>query len=290
MDYLVKGLPLDKNFRAYAVCCKEVVEEARKLQKLSPVASAALGRALAGVALLSADLKIGRILLQIKGDGPLGEILAEGDYQGFLRGTVQNPQVYLDPVNNKLPVGLAVGKNGFLAVVKDLGLKEPYHGSVELISGEIAEDLAYYLTFSEQIPSAVSLGVLVDRDGSILAAGGFLIQKLPEATEAEIEELENRLRNFPPVTSLLSSEKTPEEILQMIFPKIDFLERKPLAWRCTCSEKRVEETLVALGKAELKAFLKEGKPVSVTCEFCKKTYTISLEKIEQIMEEVFSDV
>ncbi|AIH04791.1 MULTISPECIES: Hsp33 family molecular chaperone HslO [Thermodesulfobacterium] len=286
MAYLVRGLPVDKNFRVYAVCCKEIVEEARRLQGLSPVASAALGRALAGVALLSADLKIGKVLLQIKGDGPLGEILAEGDYQGFLRGTVQNPHVYIDPINRKLPVGLAVGKKGFISVVKDLGLKEPYYGSVELISGEIAEDLAYYLTVSEQIPSAVSLGVLVDRDGTILAAGGFLVQKLPEATESELEEIEAKLKNFPPVTSLLSSGKTPEEILQMIFPNLQILEKRPLAWRCTCSEKRVEEVLIAMGRGELEGFLKEGKPVSVTCEFCKKTYHISLERVKELLKEV----
>lgn len=284
MGYLVRALPVDKNFRIFAVECRDIVEEIRKLQNLSPVASAALGRALAGVALLSGDLKTGKVLIQINGKGPLGEILAEGDYQGYLRGTVQNPQVYLDPVDKKLPVGKAVGKNGFISVIKDFGLKEVCQSSTKLISGEIAEDLAYYLSYSEQIPSAVSLGVLVDIDGSILAAGGFMIQKLPKATEEEITELEELLRHFPPITQLLSSGKTLEEIIKMIFPSVYILEVRSLKFRCTCSQEKVERALVALGKAELELLLKEEKPVEVTCEFCKNRYIVELDKLKKLIE------
>jgi len=257
MAYVVRALPVNKNFRAFAVECKDVVETVRKIQGLSPVASAALGRALAGVALLSADLKTGKILLQINGGGPLGEILAEGNYQGNLRGTVRNPNVYLEIKNKKLPVGEAVGKNGFISVVKDLGLKEVYQSSIKLISGEIAEDLAYYLTVSEQIPSAVSLGVLVNTDGSILAAGGFMIQKLPEAQDKEIAELEEKLKNFPLITTLLSQNKTPEEILEMLFSNIKILEKRELRYKCTCSKERVENMLIALGEKELEDFIKK---------------------------------
>ncbi len=286
MAYVIRALSVNKNFRAFAVECRDVVETVRRVQSLSPVASAALGRALAGVALLSADLKIGKILLQINGGGPLGEILAEGDYQGNLRGTVQHPEVYLDPVNKKLPVGQAVGKNGYISVVKDLGLKEVYQSSAKLISGEIAEDLAYYLTVSEQVPSAVSLGVLVDTDGTILAAGGFLIQKLPEATEEEIEELEKKLKSFPQVTTLLSQGETPEKILEKIFPEIKILEKRELRYKCSCSIEKVESTLIALGAEELENFLKENKPVEVICHFCRTKYTIPLERVKKLLEEI----
>ena len=286
MAYVVRVLPVNKNFRAFAVECKDVVETVRKIQGLSPVASAALGRALAGVALLSADLKTGKILLQINGGGPLGEILAEGNYQGDLRGTVRNPNVYLEIKNKKLPVGEAVGKNGFISVVKDLGLKEVYQSSTKLVSGEIAEDLAYYLTVSEQIPSAVSLGVLVNTDGSILAAGGFMIQKLPEAQDKEIAELEEKLKNFPLITTLLSHNKTPEEILEMLFSNIKILEKRELRYKCTCSKERVENMLIALGEKELEDFIKKKESVEVTCHFCRTKYTIPLERIKELLKEL----
>ncbi|PMP66942.1 MAG: Hsp33 family molecular chaperone HslO [Thermodesulfobacterium geofontis] len=286
MAYVIRAIPVNKNFRTFAVECRDVVEEVRKLQGLSPVASAALGRALAGVALLSADLKTGKILLQISGGGPLGEILAEGDYQGNLRGTVRNPDVYLKIKGKKLPVGEAVGKNGFISVVKDLGLKEIYQSSTKLVSGEIAEDLAYYLTVSEQIPSAVSLGVLVGTDGKILAAGGFLIQKLPEAKDEEIAELEEKLRNLPPITTLLSQGKGPEEVLAMLFPDIKILEKRELRYKCTCNEERVESMLVALGEKELEDFIKKKEPIEVICHFCRKKYIISLERVKELLKEL----
>jgi molecular chaperone Hsp33 len=286
MAYVVRAIPVDKNFRAFAVECKDIVETARKLQGLSPIASAALGRALAGIALLSADLKTRKMLLQINGNGPLGEILAEGNYKGELRGTVRNPNVYLEIKGKKLPVGEAVGKNGFISVVKDLGLKEVYQSSTKLISGEIAEDLAYYLTVSEQIPSAVSLGVLVGTDGKILAAGGFLIQKLPEAKDEEIAELEEKLKNFPPITTLLSQGKTPEEILAMLFPNIKILEKRKLKYKCTCSQKRVENMLIALGEKELEEFIEKKEPIEVTCNFCRRKYIVPLEKVKELLNEL----
>jgi len=286
MAYVIRALPVKKSFRAFAVECRDVVETVRKLQGLSPVASAALGRALAGAALLSADLKIGKIFIQINGKGPLGEILAEGDYQGNLRGTVQHPDVYIEIRDKKLPVGKAVGKDGYISVIKDLGLKEVYQSSTKLVSGEIAEDLAYYLTVSEQIPSAVALGVLVNTDGSILAAGGYLIQKMPDATEEEIEELEEKLKKLPPVTTLLSQGKAPEEILNMIFPEIEILEKRELQYKCTCNMERVENSLIALGREELENFIKEGKPVEVICHFCRTKYTVSLDRIKELLEEI----
>ncbi|MCS7278764.1 MAG: Hsp33 family molecular chaperone HslO [Thermodesulfobacteriaceae bacterium] len=283
MGYLIKAVSSSKNFRAFAVECKEVVETVRKLQGLSPVASAALGRALAGVALLSGDLKIGKVLLQINGGGPLGEILAEGNWEGYLRGTVRNPEVYLKPENKKLPVGKAVGKKGYISVVKDLGLKEVYQSSTQLVSGEIAEDLAYYLTVSEQIPSAVSLGVLVDTDGSILAAGGFLIQKLPEASEEEVQNLEEKIKKLPYITQLLSQGYTPEKILAEIFEDIRILEKRPLTYQCACNLERVKGMLIALGKKELEDILKEGKSLEVICNFCREIYLIDIKTIEDLL-------
>ncbi len=285
MAYLVKAVPQSKKFRAFAVECKDIVETVRKIQKLSPVASAALGRALAGVALISGDLKIGKVLLQINGGGPLGEILVEGDCEGNLRGTVRNPQVYLKPENKKLPVGKAVGKKGYISVVKDLGLKEVYQSSTQLVSGEIAEDLAYYLTVSEQIPSAVSLGVLVDTDGSILAAGGFLIQKLPEAKEEEVQRIEKKIQKLPYITQLLFKGYTPEKILEEIFEDLEILEKRPLAYKCTCNMERVKNMLIALGKTELEDILRKGKPIEVICHFCRQKYLISLETIDELLKK-----
>ncbi|PMP60771.1 MAG: Hsp33 family molecular chaperone HslO [Caldimicrobium thiodismutans] len=284
-DYLIRVLPKKFNFRVFGVFLPETVEEARRRQNLSPIATAALGRALAGVALLSADLKFGKILLQINGGGPLGEILAEADYQGNLRGLVKNPQVHLPPENKKLPVGKAVGNQGYLNVIRDYGLKEIYQSSSNLLSGEIAEDLAYYLTTSEQIPSACALGVLVNTDGSVLTAGGFLIQKLPEAKEEEITYLEKILTELKPITEYLSTGLKIEEVLEKIFKDIEILERRDVRFKCTCSLERVEEALIALGGEELEEMLKEGKPVEVTCEFCKERYLISIEKIKELIEE-----
>ncbi|MGC8872563.1 MAG: Hsp33 family molecular chaperone HslO [Caldimicrobium sp.] len=284
-DYLIRVLPKKFNFRVFGVFLPETVEEARRRQNLSPIATAALGRALAGVALLSADLKFGKILLQINGGGPLGEILAEADYQGNLRGLVKNPQVHLPPENKKLPVGKAVGNQGYLNVIRDYGLKEVYQSSSNLLSGEIAEDLAYYLTTSEQIPSACALGVLVNTDGSVLTAGGFLIQKLPEAKEEEITYLEKILTELKPITEYLSTGLKIEEVLEKIFKDIEILERRDVRFKCTCSLERVEEALIALGGEELEEMLKEGKPVEVTCEFCKERYFISLERIKELIEE-----
>jgi len=285
-DYLIRVLPRKFNFRAFGVFMPESVEEARRRQALSPIATAALGRAMAGAALLSADLKFGKILIQIQGNGPLQEILAEADYQGNVRGLVKNPSVFLLPENRKLPVGKAVGKEGFINVIRDLGLKEVYQSSAKLISGEIAEDLAYYLTSSEQIPSACALGVLVDTDGKVLTAGGLLIQKMPEASEEEVALLEKRLLELKPLTELLSQGQTIEDILEGLFEEIEILERREVRFKCTCSLERVEEALIALGKEELESLLKEGKPVEVTCEFCKECYVLPLGRINELIEEI----
>lgn len=283
-DYLIRVLPKNLNFRAFGVYLPESVETARKLQNLSPIATAALGRALAGASLLSADLKFGRVFIQIIGNGPLREILAEADYQGNLRGMVRNPHVYLEPENKKLPVGKAVGSQGFINVIRDFGLKEIYQSSSELISGEIAEDLAYYLTTSEQIPSACALGVLVDTDGSVLQAGGFLIQKLPATSDEEIGYLEEKLKTIKPLTTLFQEGKKIEEILEEILGEIEILEKRPLQFRCSCGVERVEDALIALGEEELQSLLSEGKPAEVTCNFCGQNYMIHPDRIRELLD------
>lgn len=286
MAYLVRGLAREGSFRVLAVECRKVVEEVRRLQGLSPTATAALGRALAGVALLAADLKSGRVLLQINGGGPLGEILAEGDAEGNLRGTVTNPWVHREPQNGKLAVGAVVGRNGFLSVVRDLGLKESYQGSVALVSGEIARDLAYYLTVSEQIPSAVALGVLVDKDGSVKEAGGFMVQRMPTASEEDITAAEKALSEVPAVTAMLSEGLRPEEILQRLFPgRIEILETRRLRYRCRCSLERVKAVLLALGKSELEEMIRRDEPARVTCHFCRKEYRLSPEELRYLLED-----
>ncbi len=283
MGYVVRGIAGGGSFRVFAVECRDAVEEARRLQGLSPTATAALGRLMAAAALLASDLKTGRILIQVKGDGPLGEILAEGDAEGNLRATVSRPWVHLEPKDGKLSVGEAVGRKGFISVVKDLGLKEPYQGSVSLVSGEIAKDLAYYLTVSEQVPSAVALGVLVDRDGSVKAAGGFMIQRMPSAGDEEVERLEKVLGSLPPVTSLLSQGKTPEAILRELFSDVEVLEKRLVRFKCRCSRKRVESMLLALGRAEVEEMIRKGERVSVLCHFCGKEYAFSVEDLKRLL-------
>ncbi len=286
MAYAVRGLTKDGAFRVFAADTKDIVEEARKRHRTTPTATAALGRALTAAALLGLDLKTGRVMIQINGGGPLGEILAESDAEGHVRGLVQRPHVHLTPQRGKLLVGQAVGRNGYLSVTRDLGLKEPYQGSVALLSGEIAEDLSYYLTVSEQIPSAVALGVFVEEDNSVRAAGGFLIQTMPAATDEQITRTEEVLQKLPPVTTLLREGLTPEEILERIFGpgEVEILEKRPLAYRCRCSRERVEQALVALGPEELKALIQKGEPAKITCDFCGEVYYFDVPELEKLLE------
>ena len=288
MAYAVRGLTQNGAFRVFAADTREIVEEARQRHRTTPTATAALGRALTAAALLGLDLKTGRVMIQINGGGPLGEILAEADAEGHVRGLVQRPHVHLTPRDGKLLVGQAVGRNGYFSVTRDLGLKEPYQGSVALVSGEIAEDLSYYLTVSEQIPSAVALGVFVDEDNSVQAAGGFLIQTMPQATEEEIIETEKIIKDLPPVTSLLREGLSPEEILERIFGpgKIKILEKRPLSYRCRCSRERVERALVAMGPSEIKSLIEKGEPARITCDFCGEVYLFDLPELKRILETI----
>lgn len=292
IDYLVRSITVDGSIRGLAVLTTGLVEEARQRQDVWPTAAAALGRALTGGLLLGALLKTGqRLAIKIEGDGPLQKILVEAESNGAVRGYVARPQVHLPPRNGKLDVAGAVGRTGVLTVSKDLRLKEPYTGIVQLVSGEIAEDLAFYLAESEQIPSALALGVYVETDGRVTAAGGFLIQTLPPVHEEVLEQLISRIRGLPPVTDLLRQGRTPEDILAAIYGPLPYriLEKYAVAWQCSCSRERVERALLTLGAAALQEMAEEEEAATVTCEFCGQKYLFTSTELYRLAGGIFLD-
>jgi molecular chaperone Hsp33 len=288
-DYLVRSITKDGSIRGLAAVSTDLVEEARRRHRALPTAAAALGRALTGGALLGAGLKTGqRVALKFEGDGPLKKIVVEAESNGAVRGYVGEPHVHLPAKNGKLDVAGAVGRSGLLTVSKDLRLKEPYQGIVQLVSGEIAEDLAFYLAESEQVPSALALGVYVETDGHVAVAGGFLIQTLPPVREEVLEQLIARIRHLPPVTDLLRSGSGPEAILAEIYGNLSYtiLDKYALAWECSCSRERVETALITLGPEELANLAEEGESAAITCEFCRQEYTFNREDLQGLIEEI----
>lgn len=287
-DYLVRAITKVGNVRGLACVTTDLVQTGCQQHATCPVASVALGRALTGGALMGALLKnTQRVVLKFGGNGPLKKILVEANSAGEVRGYVGVPHVDLPLNNGKLDVAAAIGHAGVLTVTKDLGLKEPYKGMVQLYTSEIAEDLAYYFTESEQIPSAVGLGVFVTPDGSVSAAGGFLIQSLPPADEAVIDQLVHQIEKIPPITELLRKGTTPEEILELIFAEIPFeiLATQALSLRCSCSKERMERVLISLGTEELTALCKDGE-AEVVCEFCRTQYLFSQEELQQLIRQL----
>lgn len=291
MDKLVRAITTDGAVKAVAVTTKTLTERARNIQKSLPVATAALGRALAAASMMGNALKEenASLTLQIKGGGPLGTVLAVSDHLGNVRGYVQNPQVDL-PLreDGKLNVGAAVGSEGTLTVIKDLGMKEPYIGSVELLGGEIAEDLAAYFVESEQIPTACALGVLVDRDQSVRAAGGYLIQLLPGAGEDVIAKVEGGVLAAGAVTGLLDRNDDPEALLRTVLSdfEVEILETSPIEYRCYCSQDRVERALISMGVQELEDLLREQKGCELGCQFCDKVYRFTEEDLQTLLERM----
>jgi molecular chaperone Hsp33 len=288
-NYLVRILAKDANIRALACVTTELVADACNRHDTLPTASAALGRALTGAALFGALLKTGqRVALKFEGNGPLGKILVEADSNGAVRGTVGNPAVNLVRTDGKLDVAGALGRAGLLTVTRDLGLKEPYRGTVPLYTGEIAEDLAWYLTESEQIPSAVGLGVFVDPDGSIAAAGGFLIQSIPPQDDLMIDRLMARIGKMPSVTDFIRRGATPEGLLEYLFDSIPFtvLEKRMVALVCSCSRERIERVLLSLGRKDLGELIASQGGTSVTCEYCREEYRFSREELERLYREL----
>jgi len=287
-DQLVRAISKDGYVKAVAVSTRGLTERARQIHKTTPVATAALGRTLAAASMMGNALKGegSSLTLQIKGDGPLGKILTVADNVGNVRGLVDNPFVDI-PLreDGKLDVGSAVGMMGTLTVIRDLNMKEPYVGSVDLLGGEIAEDLAAYFVESEQIPTACGLGVLVDRDQSVLASGGYLIQLLPGASEDIITMVEGGIMAAGPVTTLLQEDPDPESLLRRVMSdfELDILETTPIEYRCYCSRERMEKALISMGVEEMEALIEEQGSAELSCHFCDNVQQFSREELEALL-------
>ena len=288
-DYIVRAISKDGFVKAVAIRSTEIVRRAQQIQKSTATATAALGRALTATSMIGNMQKIenGSVTLQIRGGGILGTILCVSDAVGNVRGYVQNAQVsVLEKYPGKLDVGAAVGTNGTLTLIRDMQMKEPYVGSVELVSGEIADDVTAYFAQSEQTPTACALGVLVDRDHTVKVAGGYLIQLLPDAPEATISALEAGIQKAGPVTAMLDKGMTPEEILKEVFgpEELELLETTPVTYKCYCSRDRVTATLISLGKKELTEIAEAGENVDIGCQFCDTVYRFTPEEIRDILK------
>ena len=290
-DQLVRAISKDGFVKAVAVSTRDLTERARQIHKTLPVATAALGRTLAAASMMGNALKGdgASVTLQIKGGGPLGKILAVSDNEGNVRGTVDDPAVDI-PLrpDGKLDVGSAVGCDGTLTVIRDLNMKEPYVGSVGLLGGEIAEDLAAYFVESEQIPTACGLGVLVDRDQSVLAAGGYLIQLLPGAGEDVISKVEGGVKAAGSVTGLLRENDDPEAILRKVLSDfdLDILEKSPVEYRCYCSRERMERALISLGPQQLESLIEEQGSAELRCQFCDNVQTFTRQQLEALLSNM----
>ena len=288
-DYIIRATAAGGQIRAFASTTRELAEEARRAHNTSPVATAALGRLLTAAGMMGITMKGEDDLLTIKiqGDGPIGGLTVTADSAGNVKGYVFNPDVMLPPnEKGKLDVGGALGV-GVLSVIKDIGLKEPYVGQTILVTGEIAEDLTYYYATSEQTPSSIALGVLMNKNNTVRQAGGFMIQLLPGASDELIDRLEERLGELPSITALLDAGKTPEEILSGLLGYFDLeiLEKKPVQFHCDCSRERVERAIVSIGKKEIREMIEEGKPIEAGCQFCNKKYSFSVEELEELLQK-----
>ena len=288
MDYMIRATAANAQIRAFAATTKDLVDTARTTHQTSPVVTAALGRLLTGGVMMGAMLKgdDDLLTLQISGDGPLKGMTVTADSTGKVKGYALEPQIMLPPSKaGKLDVGGAVG-NGFLRVIKDMGLKEPYVGQTDLQSGEIAEDLTYYFATSEQVPSSVGLGVLMEKDQSVKQAGGFIIQLMPFTEDEVIDRLEENLKKFSSVTTVLDEGKTPEEMLEMLLEALDVVvtDKIPVSFQCNCSKSRVEKALISIGKKELQEMIDEGKEIEVNCHFCNTAYRFTVEELKELLK------
>lgn len=287
-DRIVRAISTDGMVQAAAICSRDLTERARQIHKTLPVATAALGRALAAASMMGNALKSdgASLTLQFKGGGPLGTVLAVSDNEGCVRGYVTNPHTNL-PLrpDGKLDVGGAVGHEGTLTVIKDLHMKEPYVGTIDLLGGEIAEDVAGYFVESEQIPTACALGVLVDRDQSVKSAGGYLIQLMPGAGEDTIAKVEGGVMAAGPVSAILEQNDDPEALLRTVMSDFDLkiLETCPVSYKCYCSRQRVERALISLGKPELEQMLAEQGGCQLTCQFCDAVYDFSADDLRALI-------
>ena len=286
-DYIVRASLANDSVRAFAISSTHLVAEARERHKTLPVVTAALGRLLSAGAIMGSMMKGDKdiVTISLKGNGPAGYITVTADSHGHVKGFPGNPNVDIPrKYAGKLDVGAAVGR-GLLTVSYDLGLKEPYSGQVEIQTGEVAEDLAYYFTVSEQLPSAVGLGVMVDTDSSVKYAGGFILQLLPDAPEDVIELLEKKLANLEPVTAMMEKDMTPEDMLSYIFEGVDieFTERHDVEFYCDCSKEKVKRALAAISDKDLQDIVNDGEDIEVKCYFCNTAYKFSIADIKDIL-------
>ncbi len=286
-DYIIRASAADNQIRAFAATTRELAERARTLHNTSPVATAALGRLLTAGVMMGSMMKGEEdiLTLQIKGSGPIGGLTVTANSRGSVKGYAYHPEVLL-PANGKgkLDVGGALGA-GILSVIKDMGLKEPYTGQTHLVSGEIAEDLAYYYATSEQVPSVVALGVLMNKGNTVRQAGGFIIQLMPFAEESVIDRLEQKVKEITSITSLLDQEMSPEMILEHILGEfgLEILDRLPAEFECNCTKERVEKAIVSIGRKEITEMIEEDKPIEVNCHFCNTHYHFSVNELKDIL-------
>ena len=288
-DYMIRATAANGQIRAFAATTRDLTEYARNAHNTSPVVTAALGRTMTAAVMMGSMLKGDKELLTVKiqGDGPIGSLTVTADSHGHVKGYAQNPVVLIQANSiGKLDVAGAIGK-GVLSVIKDIGLKDPYVGQTDLVSGEIAEDLTYYFAVSEQTPSSVGLGVLMNKDNTVRQAGGFIIQLMPDASEETISALEKRLAKVSSVTAMLDSGKTPEDILQELLGEfgVEITEKTETRFACNCSKERMEKALISIGRKELNEMIQEGKPIEVNCHFCNKNYTFSIEELKEILRK-----
>jgi molecular chaperone Hsp33 len=291
MDYMIRAMDKKKTFRLFMVRSTDTVEEARLNHNTTPTASAALGRTLTAGLMMGFMMKNekDRLTININGGGPIGTIMVVSDNSGHVKGYVGNPNVDLDlKENGKLNVGGAVGTQGKLTVMMDIGLREPYVGSTDLATGEIGDDIALYYYLSEQQNTAVALGVLVDTDYSIKSAGGFIVQTLPFIEEEDLLKLEKALSNLKSVSEYFDNEKDVEEIAREIFSEfeIEVFDKIPVSFKCDCSEERMEEALISLGKEELKKIIEEDQKIETVCHFCSKKYLFEGDKLKNILKYI----
>ncbi|MBC5742051.1 Hsp33 family molecular chaperone HslO [Lachnospiraceae bacterium MD308] len=286
-DYIVRATAADSQVRAFAITSGELVEEARKRHNTSPVATAALGRLLTGGAMMGSMMKNETDVLTVKvrGNGPLEGITVTADSHANVKGYVENPDVMLPPKNGKLDVGGAVGI-GIMQVIKDMGLKEPYVGDTMLVTSEIAEDLTYYFASSEQVPSSVGLGVLMEKDNTVKCAGGFIIQMMPFAKEDTVAKIEENLKMVTSVTELLDKGYTPEQILKELLGNVglEITDTIPTQFYCNCSKERVEKAVASIGRKDIQEMIDEGKDIEVKCHFCNSAYHYTIEDLKQIIK------
>ncbi len=287
-DYIIRATAENAYIRAFAATTRDLVEEARQRHNTSPVCTAALGRLLTAGAMMGIMMKGEDDILTIRvdSDGPIQGIVVTADSKANVKGYCFNPNVLIHANDKgKLDVGGAVGF-GHISVIRDIGLKEPYVGQTDLVTGEIAEDLTYYFASSEQVPSSVALGVLMNRENTVRRAGGFIIQIMPGADDDVITRLEDRLKELPPVTTMLDEGLTPELILERVLGDFDLeiLEKIPTRFHCNCDKKRVEKALVSIGEKDLRELIAEGKPVELNCHFCNTNYTFEVEELKQILK------